>query len=260
MRTALIDADVFLYTAASANEYECRWDEWLHTLHADLPSAIAQFQDTVGTITEDLQADRVIMALTDSVNWRKSVMPAYKSQRAKTRKPVIYKALREWVAEHYDVFQRPGLEGDDVLGILSTGCTVKGERIIVSLDKDMQSIPGLLLNDNHARKGMAVDKATTYVDYVKEVTTEQADYFHAMQTLTGDTTDGYPGCPGVGPVKAAKLLEGATPEERWPRIVAAYAKVGLSEEVALQNARVARILRSSDFNFERKEPKLWSPS
>lgn len=290
-RTALIDGDIFIYMAALANEYECQWDTWLWTLHANLDAAIAQFDDTVNDIVEDLKADNVVVALTDTTNWRKDVMPTYKHQRVTKRKPVIYQAMREYVAETRETFQRPGLEGDDILGILSTHAhLIKGEKIIVSIDKDMKSIPGLLLNDGRARKGMAGAltgfSSTSYDDYVVSVSEADADRYHMMQTLTGDATDGYPGCPGIGPVRAEQLLiEGLVLEPReypctrgvnkgtmqtkwepgregtpWDIIISAYASVGLSETVALQNARVARILRADDYNFQLKEPVLWNPT
>ena len=286
MKTALIDGDIFIYTAAAANEYDAQWSSWLWTRHADLDAAIFQFNDKLDEIVGDLQVDRIVVALSDEVNWRKTVMPTYKHQRAATRKPVVYAAMREYVAETRETFQRPGLEGDDILGILSTHShLVPGEKIIVSLDKDMATIPGQLLNDNHARKGMALDPTTTYVDYVRSVTEAEADRTHLLQTLTGDVTDGYPGCPGIGPVRAAALLDegkvleaseriiqrGArkgeteiswTPTREgspWEIIVSAYASQGLSEDVALMNARVARIARHSDYDFDKKEIKLWLP-
>jgi DNA polymerase-1 len=36
-------------------------------------------------------------------------------------------------------------------------------------------------------------------------------------------------------------------------------KHGLSEEYMLRQARLARILRASDYDFKRKEPILWLP-
>ena len=36
--------------------------------------------------------------------------------------------------------------------------------------------------------------------------------------------------------------------------------IGLTEEDALVNARLARILTADDYDFEKKEPKLWTPS
>ena len=42
-------------------------------------------------------------------------------------------------------------------------------------------------------------------------------------------------------------------------IAKAYDKAGLSEEYALQQARVARILRAEDYDFHNKQVKLWRP-
>ena len=33
-----------------------------------------------------------------------------------------------------------------------------------------------------------------------------ADYYFMFQTLTGDTSDGYSGCPSVGAIKAERVL------------------------------------------------------
>jgi DNA polymerase-1 len=46
----------------------------------------------------------------------------------------------------------------------------------------------------------------------------------------------------------------------WERVVSAYEKAGLSEAEAITQARVARILRASDYDFVNKSVKLWSPN
>jgi len=75
-----------------------------------------------------------------------------------------------------------------------------------------------------------------------------------MQTLMGDSTDNYKGCPKVGLKTAEKILaENST----WETVVAAFEKAGLSEEDALENARLARILRDGEYNNETGEVKLW---
>ena len=88
-----------------------------------------------------------------------------------------------------------------------------------------------------------------------EISLEQADRTHLTQALTGDITDGYSGCPGIGPKTAIKVLK----EGDWIEVVAAYEKVGLTEEDALIQARVARILRHGEYNKKTKEVKLWTP-
>ena len=156
---------------------------------------------------------------------------------------------QEYAHERYKAFERPDLEGDDVLGILATSpVIVKGEKVIVSLDKDLKTIPGLICD---MREPITI----------QEITEEEADYNHMYQTLVGDTADGYPGCPGIGPVSATKLLADVprTYADMWPAVVKAYEKKGLSEEVALVQAQIARICRRDDYDFKKKEVILWTP-
>jgi len=42
--------------------------------------------------------------------------------------------------------------------------------------------------------------------------------------------------------------------------VAAFESRGLTEEDALIQARVARILRADDYDFKESQPILWSPA
>src|SRR5690606_15306825 len=92
-----------------------------------------------------------------------------------------------------------------------------------------------------------------------EVSEEEADRYFYMQVLTGDPTDGYSGCPGIGPKRAERLLDGVGLEDMWSVIVETYEAKGLTEEDALQQARVARILRKNDYDFKNKSPMLWAP-
>lgn len=252
--TLLIDADTLIYAATSANQHPFQWNEWLWSLHANWDEVVGHFEDTVLEIKEGLQCDNVIMALSDDKRWRNAVMPSYKSNRASTMKPICYKALREYVHEAYTTFQRPGLEGDDVLGILSTHPDfIDGKKIVVSIDKDMKTLPGLLCNYAKDRRP-APEKWN-----VNQVSVREADFAHMFQTLTGDTTDGYKGCPGVGPVKAEGILKGIAPGQWWKAVVECYKKAGLGADVALQNAQVARICRAEDYDFEKKEVIPWQP-
>lgn len=251
MTTALLDGDTFVFAAASAAEEVIQWDEDLWTLHANFDKARARLEASIAKAVEAVEADKFIVALSDKERFRPKVMPSYKSNR-KGRKPIIYGPLREFCLESYDTYIRPELEGDDVLGILATHPKlVPGEKVIVAIDKDLKTIPGTLYNYGR--------------DEWKKISEKDADYYFFSQVLTGDSTDGYPGCPGIGPKSAAKILdpffesEDYGVESVWPAIVAAYEKAGLNEAVALQNARVARILRASDYNFKTKEVVLWTP-
>lgn len=245
----LIDGDIIVYQIASASETPIDWGEDFWTLHADAASAKEFLADRIRVIQEKLDAERVIIALSDDLNFRKSIYPKYKSNRAGKRKPMLIPVLKAFLSQEFEVFQRPGLEADDVLGILATAKKIiPGPKLVTTVDKDLKSIPCRLvsLDDLDSRP--------------KEISEAEADRWHMIQTLTGDSADGYPGCPGIGVFKATKMLEGQTTyAEMWPIVLEAFAKAKLGEEVALTMARVARILRVSDYDFTKKEPKLWRP-
>jgi DNA polymerase-1 len=181
---------------------------------------------------------------------------------------MVYWALREYLMETRRCFSKPGLEGDDVAGILFTSeKIIPGEKVLVYEDKDLLQLPGTHLRLNRIKPGKVVDS-------LFDVSLAQADYWHLMQTLAGDVTDGYTGIPGIGPKKAAKILDpfitcveeahgveitSCNVAAAWPAIVAAYEKAGLTADFALATARVARICRASDWNFKTKEVRLWTP-
>ena len=241
--TLLIDGDIICYEAASAVEQEIDWGEDLWTLHSNLDEAKALVETKLLRWQERFSAD-IVIGFSDSANFRKAVYPDYKGNRKSKRKPLAYKPLKQWMEGVWESYQRPGLEGDDILGILATHPkAIRGQKIIVSIDKDMKTIPGYVWNP---------DKDDEPIFY----STEEADYWHLYQTLTGDTTDGYPGLPGCGPKGAEKVLE----DPSWEAVVAAYEKKGLTEEDALVQARCARILRATDYDYAKKEVKLWCPA
>ena len=255
MTTILLDGDIVAYQFASAAEKETYWGDGLWTLHSQEQDAIPPMEDFLDGLKDKLKAERLIVALTDGVNWRKDVLPSYKSNRADKRKPIILPVVRQYLLDNYETFLRPTLEGDDVLGILMTSRKlVSGDKVLVSIDKDMKTIPG---RHYHMRDGRHF-----------EVDEHQATYWHFYQTLTGDQTDGYSGCPGIGPKKAEGILEHFTDHEAgtfdakaaWEQIVKVYEKAKLGPDEALTQARVARICHASDYDFKAKKVRLWTPT
>ena len=240
----LIDTELFLFRAAAACEVEVEWapDEWTYLCrHGD---AKAAFQDIIGGLMEVAPDHQPVMVFGGSVNFRYGIYPSYKSNRKKHKKPAGFRALADWVltaaaSRGWETHVLPEVEGDDVLGLAAS----PGD-IIASDDKDMLTLPGILLRDGE----------------VLELSEAQADRNFFQQALTGDATDGYPGCPGIGPVKAERLLDLChTPAEMWKAVLGAYRKAGKSDHFALQMARCARILRPGEYDHDAKAPILWMP-
>ena len=133
----------------------------------------------------------------------------------------------------------PTLEADDALGIYATQYP---GNVICSPDKDMRQIPGQLYD----------------MSDITTVDPQDGAKWHLIQTLAGDQTDGYAGVPGIGIKRAVALFEekGYT----WKAVVEAFADKDLDESAALENARLARILQATDYDFSTKQPILWSPA
>lgn len=246
MMTLLIDGDIALYQHSSAVEEPFDWGDDLWTLHADASEAKQRLDYWVQGLMEKLSAKRCIFALTSPDNWRAKVMPSYKAHRKSTRKPVIYPALKEYVRTAYRVYEIPTLEADDVLGLLATKALpgIRDPLIVVSADKDLKTIPCRLYNPTDGSD--------------RVISESEANYNHLFQTLIGDQTDGYPGCPGIGPKTASRALD--EQGSNWSTVCALYRKAGLNEDEALRQARVARILRKGEFSFRTNKVKLWSPA
>jgi DNA polymerase-1 len=247
MRTLLIDGDVFAYQFACAAEVATHWGDDFWTLHADAKTAKERLDAFLSELKIKLEADHIIIALSDRTRnyFRKQILPTYKANRDKVRKPIILNELRTHMEANYQSFERPSLEGDDVLGILATSTKiVKGEKVTVTIDKDLKTVPGLHYNTNKPEQG------------VYKITEEEADYWHLFQTLVGDASDGYTGCPGVGPKKATELLAEST---SWETVVSVFKKIGLCVEEANIQGQMARILRAQDYAFKTHRPIILSP-
>lgn len=259
MKLALIDADILVYESAYRSQSAVEWDPGEWTNHASMPEAQADFESCIEHILKNTGAERAILALTDhnrAENFRRNIWPGYKAHREQVGKsrPLLYSALREWIRETFDVRQKPGIEADDTIGILATG-KINGlppteERVICSVDKDLDTVPGWHFNWRKQDQG------------VRGIGPHEAFYYHMYQTLIGDTSDGYPGLPGCGPKTATKILDEVGIYDvfgMWQAVVLAYQKKGLTSGDALQMARCARILQAEDWDFETNTVRLWTP-
>lgn len=248
----LVDADVLVYQAAAGAQKTHVWNEDLVIPSCSLADARAAFYDKLHAVLLALDASDYRLCFSDAIqaNFRRLLYDPYKRNREGKVRPLALGPLRDAVIQDFDpekVFLRPSLEADDCLGILAT-CKSPHRRIIATVDKDLRSVPGLFYDIGHPEEG------------VREISLQEADRWHMTQTLIGDKADNYPGCPGIGPKKAAALLDGMeTVTAMWPVVVGAFVRAGLTEADALTQARVARILRNTDFDRKTRKVSLWTP-
>ena len=234
----LIDADFIVYKSCAAAETEVDFGN-------DVILVTSNFSDAYGATKRELTKlenkfgtfSSIKLFFSDSENFRKKILPDYKGHRNR-KKPCGYKRVIRMLSNEYDVITMPTLEADDAMGIYATN---HPGNIIVSPDKDMRQIPGKLYN----------------LDETFTVSSEEGAAWHLTQTLAGDQTDGYGGVPGIGVKRAETLFKNKG--YSWKTVVEAFKDKDLTEEDALTNARLARILTVDDYDFETKKPKLWNP-
>ena len=235
----LCDADFIVYKACAAAESEVDFGNDVILVTSNFSDAYNASKREITKIGNKLGTfSSIILFFSDSINFRKKILPEYKGHRNR-KKPCGYKRVINALKEEYKVIIKPGLEADDSMGIYATKYP---GNIIASPDKDMRQIPGRLYN----------------FDETFTITPEQGAKWHLTQSMSGDQTDGYSGIPGIGVKRAEALFKekGCS----WKTVVKAFEENGLTEEDALVNARLARILTADDYDFKKKEPILWSPS
>ena len=235
----LIDADFIVYKACAAAETEIDWgdDTILVTskfsdAYNDTKRELTKLENKFGTFTP------MILFFSDSTNFRKKILPDYKGHRNR-KKPCGYKRVINKLKTEFEVILMPTLEADDAMGIYATK---HPGNIIVSPDKDMKQIPGELYN----------------LDETFTIDNDAGAKWHLIQSISGDQTDGYGGVPGIGVKRAETLFNDKG--YSWKTVVEAFAERDLSEDDALTNARLAKILTVDDYDFKKKRPILWDPS
>jgi hypothetical protein len=173
--------------------------------------------------------------LTGKDNYRHDIAKTqpYKGNRKDAPRPVHLHSLREYLITAWDFRVADGQEADDAIGIHAT--LTRDNSIIVSIDKDLDMIPGHHYNP--------VKKDHYYVN------DKEAIKNFYRQLLTGDKVDNVQGLRGIGPKKADKILgDFDTDLAMYEAVLKAYD--GDAERV-LENGQLLWIRRRKD--------EIWQP-
>lgn len=219
---AILDADVIVYRCGFASE--------------DVSEEICLGRVTklVNEIVyQDLQCDDYKAYITGKGNYRNdiAVTEPYKGNRKNAKRPVHYDAIRKHL-QRLGAELVEGQEADDAVAIEAT----KTGGWIVSIDKDLDQVAGWHYN------------FVKHEEYY--VTEEEGLRNFYTQVLTGDRIDSIPGLKGIGPKKAAKILDGCTTEqELYEACVKAYSDAGLTQERMLEAGTLLWLRRVPNQTF-----------
>lgn len=137
--------------------------------------------------------------------FRQNIYPEYKQNRSETPQDLITQGhmIREGLtAMGIPVLCVPNVEADDVIATLAkSNCTNASKTRIITSDKDLMQLVSdcVFLYDGMKQKQI-------HTDQVIEKFGVTPDKVIDVQSLMGDSSDNVPGVPGIGPKKAAELI------------------------------------------------------
>lgn len=246
--TAFIDADILLHRAVSFCD-----DEFDGEPMNDWRQAMSFFDLLLKKWLEEAKDKVTIgdyyLVVSKGRTFRKDLYPEYKANRKDIKPHPAFFDLKEEVMSLIDVIWEEDMEADDLVGIRVT--ENPRSTLAISADKDFATIPcRLFVPASHGKA-----KGSWHV-----FSEDEANMNWMRQTLTGDAIDNYKGVVGIGPKKAEKIVPHPAPlDQMWLAVEGAFIAAKMTKEDALMMARLARILRHGDYDFQTKEVKLWQP-
>jgi hypothetical protein len=211
-----------------------------HALH-NTKSMIQNAVAAVGGNEED-----VMICLSGPTNFRADIatIKVYKGNRDPDHKPTHGPAILDYMSRHWPTITSDYEEADDMMGYMQYAIWKDDPygSVIVSIDKDMDMIPGLHYNFMPGKERLY------FVD------DRMADTYFWFQLVTGDSTDNIQGVKGAGPAKAAAIFDECYENADYYKAARALYIQGYEEnprEALIENARLIWI--------RRHEEEIWTP-
>ena len=224
---AIVDSDTLAFAAAVMAE------------EVGETQAIWNAENMLATISARLNGPPMTLYLTGENNFRYKIFPEYKANRKNLVRPKYLTAVKQYLISEHNAIISDGNEADDLCGIDQCQSNAAGQdTVLYHIDKDLNMIPGKHYNPPLTRNGVVIKEEKEYI-----VSPADALRFFYTQLLVGDPTDGIKGAPGIGKVKAERILQGLTTEEELFSAVRDY--FSCDEELIL-NARCLWIWRKEN--------------
>ncbi|MBX4205756.1 hypothetical protein KW795_01020 [Candidatus Microgenomates bacterium] len=158
------------------------------------------------------------------------------------------------------VYDKAGFEADDLIGTISKLAKVN-KVIIVTGDKDILQLVDDKTKVYMPTKGMSEGKLYGDIE-VKEKLGVTPKQIIDLKALIGDSSDNYPGVPGIGPKTATKLIEDYNNLENIYSHLndikeAIKNKLVNGRESGFLCKKLATIVRDVDVDFDLKDSGKW---
>ena len=172
-------------------------------------SAVMGFCNTLNEVLTKEKPTHIGVAFDHGKTFRHDAFPEYKAQREETPEdiklsvPLIKQVLE---AMHIPILQVDGFEADDIIGTVATRFGADGiDTFMLTPDKDYGQLIGpnvFMYRPRHGGGYEILGEKEVGEKYGIPTPAQVID----LLALMGDSSDNFPGCPGVGEKTAAKLI------------------------------------------------------
>ncbi len=169
--------------------------------------AVYGFLNMILPILSAAKPDDRFVCIFDAsrITFRQDIYPEYKANRTETPADLISQSylIREGLsALGMPVLCIPGVEADDVIATLARqNCDAPRATRIITSDKDLMQLVSDCVFLYDGMKNIEIHEPQ-----VLEKFGVSPDRVIDVQSLMGDSSDNVPGVPGIGPKKAAELI------------------------------------------------------
>ena len=197
--------------------------------------AVYGFFNMILPILATAKPDDAFICVFDAsrITFRQDIYPDYKMNRTATPADLIAQGQMiqsGLMSLGMPVLCVPGVEADDVIATLARqNCTTTNATRIITSDKDLMQLVSdcVFLYDGMKNREIRTDA-------VLEKFGVKPHQVIDVQSLMGDSSDNVPGVPGIGPKKAAELIN------QFGNLDNLYANLD-----AVQNERIRGLLRDN---------------
>jgi DNA polymerase-1 len=177
-----------------------------------------EYVRTVESLAKSYNCGEIVVLGDGGSDYRKSIDPEYKANRKERYKDQteeervefenflgeFQKTMEALTAKGYLTIKYKGVEADDIAAVI---CLAREELELdeiwlVSSDKDWD----LLITENISRFSTVTRKETTIGNWDEHYDFDP-EYYLTFKCLTGDKGDNVPGVSGIGPKRAAGIIE-----------------------------------------------------
>lgn len=169
--------------------------------------AVYGFFNMILPILAAAKPDDIFVCVFDASRrtFRQDIYPGYKANRDETPADLISQSVLVQTgiaALGMPVLCIPGVEADDVIATLATqNCDIADKTRVITSDKDLMQLVSDCIYLYDGMKQKQINEAQ-----VLEKFGVRPDQVIDVQSLMGDSSDNVPGVRGIGPKKAAELI------------------------------------------------------